>query len=68
MQTPFESEYRTIPLTQGQFALVSAEDHEYLSQWKWCAQWSTLTQAFYAIRSVKKRGSRNSLCIQMATS
>lgn len=28
---------RRIPLTQGQFALVDAEDYEELSKWKWCA-------------------------------
>ena len=26
----------TIPLTQGKFAIVDAEDCEFLMQWKWC--------------------------------
>ncbi len=28
---------RKIPLTQGQWALVDADDFEWLSQWTWCA-------------------------------
>ena len=29
-------DYRLIPLTRGQFAIVDAEDYERLSQYKWC--------------------------------
>lgn len=32
--TPSDFE-RVIPLSQGKFALVDAEDYEWLSQWKW---------------------------------
>lgn len=31
------SEYREIPLTRGQAAIVDAEDFEWLMQWKWQA-------------------------------
>jgi hypothetical protein len=29
---------RTIPLTQGHVAVVDDEDHEWLSQWRWCTK------------------------------
>lgn len=41
---------RLIPLTQGQFAVVSDEDFEGLSRWKWCAWRNPHTQSFYAVR------------------
>lgn len=44
------SETRTIPLTQGQVAIVDAEDYEWLSQWKWNAVWMPCTRSFYAVR------------------
>ncbi len=31
---------KEIPLTQGQVAIVSDEDYERVSQYKWCAYWS----------------------------
>ena len=37
-----------IPLTQGKFAIVDAEDYDWLSQYKWCAVKSRET--FYAQR------------------
>ena len=30
-----DSDYRTIPLTQGKFAIVDAADFDWLSRWKW---------------------------------
>lgn len=33
-----KEEYRTISLTQGQFAIVDVGDYEWLSQWKWYAK------------------------------
>jgi len=44
---------REIPLTQGHSALVSQEDYEWLSQWKWFAWWNPSGRAWYAVRSVK---------------
>lgn len=40
--------FREIPLTQGQWTLVSAEDHDWLTQWKWQAAWRK--HCFYACR------------------
>lgn len=46
-------DYRLIPLTQGQFAKVSVEDYENLSQWKWFAEFSKCTRTFYARRNIR---------------
>ena len=56
MPTPSSSEYRTIPLTKGQVALVDAVDYESLSQWKWFARWSKPMQSYYAMRSDYSEG------------
>lgn len=50
MPTPQE-DYRTIPLTQGQVAIVDTADYEWLMQWKWFAQWCQCTNSFYARRN-----------------
>jgi hypothetical protein len=42
---------RTIPLTQGQVALVDDEDYERVSALKWCAWWCASTETFYAKRA-----------------
>ena len=52
MTTP-EPSYRTIQLTQGQVALVSAHRFEELNAFKWRAAWSPTTQSFYATRTVR---------------
>ena len=58
MTTP-STDYRLIPLTQGQFAKVDASDYDWLVQWKWCAAWSPRTESFYAVRSSSmKEGKR----------
>jgi hypothetical protein len=46
-----DTEYRTIPLTQGQVAIVDAADYEWLMQWKWQALWDPHTQSFRAVRT-----------------
>ncbi len=48
--------WRFIPLTQGKFAIVDAEDFDWLSNYKWRAIWSKFTKSFYAIRYEKKNG------------
>jgi hypothetical protein len=50
-----EPSYRTIPLTQGQFAIVDAGDYDWLNQWKWCAQWDPRMKSFYAYRLTSSR-------------
>ena len=42
---------KTIPLTQGKFAIVDNEDFDFLSQWKWAAHHDHNT--WYAVRSEK---------------
>ena len=43
-----EEEYRTIPLSKGLFALVSLEDYEEISKFKWYAM--HVKGKFYAVR------------------
>lgn len=45
---PPNDKIRYIPLTRGLFAIVDAEDYEWLSQYKWHAQRSRSKRAFYA--------------------
>ena len=45
-----EPSYRLIPLSQGKFAKVDAEDFEWLSQWNWHVRWDRHTKSFYAER------------------
>jgi len=44
---------KLLPLSQGKFAIVDAEDYDQLSQYKWTAAKSPNT--FYAVRSVRGR-------------
>ena len=46
-------DFKLIPLTQGKFAIVDADDYEWLSQYKWCAARSRET--FYAQNQYNKR-------------
>lgn len=47
---------KTIPLTQGQFAVVDDEDFDRLNQWKWCAEYSKKLGSYYAIRGTCYNG------------
>lgn len=62
MTTP-EQSYRTIPLTQGQVAIVDDGDYEWLSQWKWSALWERYTRSFYATRN--EGGRKNQRTVRM---
>lgn len=57
------SEYRTILLTQGQVAIVDAEDYDGLTRWDWYATWCENSRAFYAVRTgkVKEDGTRGQI-------
>lgn len=50
--TPTQS-YRTIYLTKGQQTVVDETDYDFLSQWKWFAQWDASGSKFYAQRTGK---------------
>ena len=56
-QAEFEEIKKTgaklIPLTQGKFAIVDAEDYDRLSKYKWCANKSR--RSYYAVRSNGQR-------------
>jgi len=47
---PLDKEYRYLPLTQNQFAIVDAADFDWLNQWNWFAFWHEKTRGFYARR------------------
>jgi hypothetical protein len=49
---PLDADYRLIPLTKGQNAIVDAADYDWLNQWNWTAVWNSCTKSFYG----KRRG------------
>jgi hypothetical protein len=63
---PADLSYRLIPLTQGQFAKVDAVDYDFLTQWKWCAQWDPKSGQFHATRCYWVQGRKSVKHVQMA--
>jgi hypothetical protein len=51
---PLDTSYRLIPLTQGQNAIVDADDYEWLNQWNWHAWLNSFTKSYYAVRKFSK--------------
>jgi hypothetical protein len=49
--TPPPEEYRIVPLTQGQVAIIDAEDFARISAIKWCAEFRAKIGTFYATHS-----------------
>ncbi len=49
---------RLIPLTQGQFAIVDAGDFDWLSQWKWHADWNPRKKQWSARTNVTEADGR----------
>lgn len=52
---------RRIKLTQGQFTLVDDTDYDWLSQWRWCANYHKCTRSFYAQRITSKENGRKTI-------
>lgn len=50
---------KRIPLTQGQYATVSAHRFEELTKWRWFANWNRCTQSFYALRTYRPLGGKS---------
>lgn len=51
MTSPLNPSYREITLTQGQVAIVDAEDYLNLSSHNWYAKWSAKMGSYYAARN-----------------
>jgi hypothetical protein len=52
---------RRIPLTLGQEAIVDDCDYDWLSAWKWQANWQQNIQSFYAVHAFRKNGKSGSI-------
>lgn len=42
---------KQINITKNQITLVDDQDYDYLSQYKWHAQWNKYTRSYYAVRN-----------------
>lgn len=43
---------KSIPLTQGKFAIVDDQDYGFLMQWKWCARHDKKSDTWYAVSRI----------------
>jgi len=67
VQQPIDCNYRFVPLTQNQNAIVDACNFEYLSRWNWLAQWNPHTESYYAIRHQWNKETKTITKITMAS-
>lgn len=58
-------DFKKIPLTQGQFAIVDSGDYDSISQWKWLAQYNDCCGTFYAQRNGPGSTSKKKIKVQM---
>jgi len=57
--------YRMIPLTKGQWAIVSVEDYDSLIQYSWQSCWNRWTKSYYAQRNGKMVSGKREPTVQM---
>lgn len=53
-----DTDSKLIPLTQGQFAIVDANDYDWLAQYNWAALKDSTTHSFYAARNKPVEGTK----------
>lgn len=51
LDTQPHANYRTIPLTKNQVALVDKDDYDEMIKYSWHASWDKTTRSFYALRA-----------------
>jgi hypothetical protein len=51
---PDDLSIKLVPLTQGQVAIVDADDYEFVVQWNWFAQYRHSTGTYYAARQGRR--------------
>ncbi len=64
IEQPIGENYRFIPLTKGQIAIVDLKHYDRLSKYCWQAHWSKDTQTFYAQRAGPNAEGKR-VCISM---
>src|SRR5271170_3293910 len=53
---PNSEDTRLIPLTQGKYTVVDADDFETLSKHRWFAVWDKESKTFYAHTNIPRQG------------
>ena len=55
---------RLVPLTQGYYTIVNAEDYDWIMQWKWFA-WKNKKNNIYAARAIRRPGNQHPYMLGM---